>query len=122
MFKGLGQLAGLMKQASQIQGRMQDMQETLRRIKVEGSAGGGMIVVEMNGQQQALSCRVDPTLLTADNQEMLEELLVAAVNQAADKAKEAAANEMSKLANGLDLPGLSESLSKMGLSGSDGPT
>jgi DNA-binding YbaB/EbfC family protein len=100
MLKGLGQIASFMKHAQEIQGRMKDLQESLRRLKIEGTAGGGMVAVEMNGQQQVLSCRIEKSL-----------------NQALEKVKQAAADEMSKIAGGMDLPGLSETLSQLGQAG-----
>jgi nucleoid-associated protein EbfC len=94
---------------------MKDLQENLRRIKVEGSAGAGMVTVEANGQQQILSCRIDPALFSAGDREMVEDLVVGAVNQALERAKLAAAQEMSKVAGGLDMPGLNDALSQLGL-------
>lgn len=117
MFKGLGQFASLMKQAHEIQGRMKDVQENLRRVKVEGTAGAGMVTVEMNGQQQALSCRIEPSLFESGDREMLEDLVLAAMNQAIEKSKMAAAEEMGKLTQGLDLGGMGDALSKLGLGG-----
>lgn len=117
MFKGLGQLASLMKNAQEIQGRMKDMQENLRRLKAEGTAGGGMVTVEVNGQQQVLSCRIEQSLFDGGDREMVEDLVVSAVNQALDKIKQAAADEMGKLTNGMDMSGLNETLSKLGLGG-----
>ncbi len=115
MFKGLGNLASLMKQAQEMQGRMGEMKESLADIRVQGSAGGGMVTIEASGQQSILGCRIDETLLEAGDREMLEDLLVGAVNQALEKAKEAAAQEMAKVTGDLNLPGLGDALSKMGL-------
>lgn len=115
MFKGLGQFASLMKNAQEIQGRMKEMQEALKRLKVEGTAGGGMVTVEMNGQQQVLDCRIEPALFESDDREMLEDLVVAAVNQALDKVKQATATEMGRLAGGLDMPALNDALSQLGM-------
>ncbi|MFO1021917.1 MAG: YbaB/EbfC family nucleoid-associated protein [Planctomycetales bacterium] len=115
MFKGLKDIASLMNQAREIQGRMGEMQETLKKIRVLGSAGGEMVTVEANGAQQILSCRIDPSLFQTSDQEMIEDLVVAATNQALDKAKQAAADEMGKLSGGLNLPGLKETLSSLGL-------
>ena len=120
MFKGLGQLASLMKQAQQLQGRMKDMQETLRKLKVEGTAGGGMVTVEMNGQQQLLACRIEESLFESHDRELVEDLVVAAVNQAMEKVRQTTAEEMSKITGGMDVPGLSNALSEMGLGGTDG--
>lgn len=120
MFKRLGKMASLVKQAGQMRGRIQEMQEniervheSLRRMKVEGSSGGGMVKVEMNGQQQMLSCRIDPTLLKSKDREMLEDLLVGAVNQAMEKSKELMAEEMGKMTMGMDLSSLEETLNEI---------
>ena len=115
MFKGLGQLASLMKNAQEIQGRMKDLREALCRLKVEGTAGGGMVTIEMNGEQRVLSCRIEPALLSGGDSEMIEDLVVAAVNQASDKVKQATAEQMGKIAGGLDMPGISDALSQLGL-------
>lgn len=115
MFKGLGNLASMMKQAQEFQGRMGEMQERLKDVRVTGSAGGGMVTVEANGQQKILACRIEPSVFEGGDRELLEDLLVSAVNQAQEKAREQAAEEMSKLAGGLNLPGLGDALSQMGL-------
>jgi len=120
MFKGLGQLASLMKNAHEIQGRMKDMQENLRRLKAEGTAGGGMVTVEVNGQQQVLSCRIEQSLVDAGDREMIEDLVISAVNQALEKVKQAAADEMGKLAGGLDMSSLNDTLSQLGLGNNAG--
>src|SRR5260370_39656349 len=106
-----------MKQAQEIQGRMKEMQESLRRLKVEGTAGGGMVTVEMNGQQQLLGCRIEPTLFESGDREMVEDLVTAAVNQALEKVKQSANDEMTRLAGGMDIPGLSDVLSRLGQGG-----
>lgn len=120
MFKSLGKMASLVKQAGEMRGRIQEMQENLQRIhenlrrqKVEASTGGGMVKVEMNGQQQMLSCRIDPALLKSKDREMLEDLLVGAVNQALEKSKDLMAEEMSKMTTGLDLSSLEETLNRI---------
>lgn len=118
MFKGLSNLAGLMRQAREIQGRAAEMKERLADLRVEGSAGGGMVVVEASGDQQIQRCRIEASLLTGGDQELLEDLVVLAVNQALDKAREAAAAEVQQLAGGLDLPDLNQALSSFGLGGS----
>ncbi|QDU11352.1 YbaB/EbfC family nucleoid-associated protein [Gimesia aquarii] len=112
MFKGLGNIAGMMKQFSEMQGRMQEMQEKLGKLRFEGSAGGGMVNVEANGQQKILSYKIDQTLLDSDDKEMLEDLLTAATNQALEKAREGAAEEMAQLTGGMNIPGLDEALAK----------
>ena len=121
MFKGLANLASLMKDFQQIQGRTAEMQEALGRVRVEGSAGGEMVVVKANGLQQISEIKIDRSLLENPDVEMLEDLLVSATNQALEKAREATSAEMAKLTSNLQLPGLSEMMSKLGLGqGPDG--
>lgn len=117
MFQGLSNFANLMKQAREIQGRAADMKDRLARLRVEGSAGGGMVVVEASGDQRLLACRIDPDLLAGGDRELLEDLLVSAVNQALDRAREATAAELQELAGGFSLPGLADALSNLGLGG-----
>lgn len=111
MLKGIGSLIGLMKNAGELRGKMEAMQEELARRRVEGTSGGGMVTAEANAQQKLLSVRFDPDLLASGDREMLEDLVVAAVNQAMEKARVAAAEEMQKVA---EIPGLGEMLSKFG--------
>lgn len=112
MFKKMAGIASMMKQAQQMQGRMSEMQEKLAHIKVEGQSGGGMVAVEANGQQKILNVKIEESLLEMNDQEMLEDLLVAAVNQSLEKSREAAAEEMGKITGDLNLPGLDEALAK----------
>lgn len=121
MFKGLSNLAGMLKQAGKFQSRMQEMQESLGKLKVEAVTGGGMVRVEATGQQKLLRISIDPSILNASDAEMLEDLIVGAVNQALDKSREAAAEEMSKLAGEMNIPGLGEAMSKFDGSGFGGP-
>lgn len=115
MFKGLGNIASMMKQAQAMQQRFGEVQESLARLKVEGSAGGGLVTVEATGQLQIVSVRIDRSLSASDDREMLEDLLVAATNQALEKARTAAAEEMAKITGGLEIPGMQDALSKLGL-------
>lgn len=115
MLKGLGNIAQLMKQAGEMQGRMGEMKENLGKIQVEGAAGGGMVTVKATGQQKVVGISIDPSVM--DDKEMLEDLVVAAVNAALDKAKAAAAEQMQGIAGGMEIPGLNDALSKMGLGG-----
>ena len=117
MFKGLGNLASLMKQAQEIQSRMGEMQEQLADVKVEGTAGGGMVTVEANGHQKILSVRIEQSLIDDKDKEMMEDLIMAATNQALEKAKAAAAEGMKGLTGGADIPGLDDALEKFGLGG-----
>lgn len=125
MFKGLGQVASLLKNAQEIQGRMHEMRECLKRVRVTGASGGGMVTVEMNGQRQVVGCRIEESLFASGDRELAEDLIVAAVNQALEKVDAAAATEMEKLAGGFDIPGLGDAFSKIlgnsGPSGACGP-
>jgi DNA-binding YbaB/EbfC family protein len=117
MFKGLANLGSMMKQAAEMQGKMEEMQENLKKLRVSGTAGGGMVSVEVNGQFQAVACKIDPGLFQDGDQEMVEDLMVSAMNQAIEKAKLLAAEEMNRITGGLNLPGMQEMLSKFGLGG-----
>lgn len=117
MFKGIGSLVSVLKNAGQMQGKFQEMKEELAKVRVEGTAGGGMVVVEASGHHKVLSIRIDPSLADGGDREMLEELVAAAVNQALDKAKQAAADQMTQLADGMEIPGVSDMLQQMGING-----
>ena len=104
MFKGLGDMGKLLKQAQEMQSKAAEMQAGLEELEVEGAAGAGMVtaVVTAKGQLKRLS--VDPSILNADDREMLEDLIVAAVNDAQNKGAEKAQEEMAKLTEGLPIP------------------
>ncbi len=111
MFKGMGSLLSLMKNAGEMREKMAAMQDELAKVRVEGSAGGGMVTAEASGQQKLLAVRIDPAFYESGDREMLEDLVAAAVNQAMDKARAAAAEEMQK---SVEIPGLGDMLAKMG--------
>ncbi len=115
MLKGLGNIASMMKQASQMQERLAEAREKLASVRTEGSAGGDMVKVTATGEMKIVSVSLDPSLIESGDREMMEELVTAAVNQALQKAREAAAATMSEAATGIDVPGLSEALSKFGM-------
>jgi DNA-binding YbaB/EbfC family protein len=119
MFKGLTNFAAILKEAQQIQGRAEEMQAKLGQLRVQGSAGGGMVVVEASGLQRILSIKIEPSLLDGSDSEMLEDLLVSAINQALEKGAQAAADEMAKMTSNLQLPGLNDMMAKLGLGGSN---
>jgi DNA-binding YbaB/EbfC family protein len=124
MFKGISNLTSILKEAQQIQGRAQEMQAKLGQLRVEGAAGGSMVVVEASGLQRILGVKIEPSLLKDADVEMLEDLLISATNQALEKAAQASADEMAKMTSQLQLPGLSEMMAKFGLGGpnGEGPT
>lgn len=113
MFKGLGNLGAILKQAQEIGGRMKGLNEELRNRRVTASAGGGMVEVEVNGLMEASRCRVDPQLLAQGDCELLEDLIVAAVNQAVTKARELHAEAVRSMTGGMDIPGLDQALGKL---------
>ncbi len=96
----------LLKQAQQVQARMAEMQAKLAEQTVESSAGGGMVKVVMNGQHQVVSMKIDPEVVDSSDVEMLEDLVIAAVNEAKTQVDEMVSNEMSSLTGGMPLPGL----------------
>lgn len=106
MAKGFGGMGNLLKQAQEMQARMAQMQEELGRKTVEATAGGGMVRVTVNGQMTLCSIKIDPSVVTREDKEMLEDLVLAAVNEGIRRAREMAAEEMSKLTGGLKIPGL----------------
>jgi len=99
--KNLGQM---MKQAQQVQTRMQEMQESLERMEVTGASGGGMVTVTMNGKGAARGVAIDPSLLEADEKEVLEDLLVAAFNDARGKVDDHVKEKTAEIMGGLTLP------------------
>ncbi len=103
MAKGMGEL---MKQMQAMQAKMEQMQEELAEKKIEASSGGGMVKVVANGKQEILEIKIDPEVVNPDDVEMLEELILAAVNQAKEKASELQMEGLSGLTGGLKIPGL----------------
>ncbi len=98
-----GQLAGLMKQAQQMQENMKRMQEQLASVEVEGEAGAGMVKVTMTCRHDVKRVRIDPSLL-ADDKDMLEDLVAAAVNDAVRKVESTVQEKMASMTAGLPLP------------------
>ncbi len=97
-------IAGMMKQAAQMQAKMQEMQTRLEAMEVEGMSGAGMVALTMTGKGALKSIRVDPKLADPAEMEMLQDLIVSAHADAKRKLDQAMADEMSKVTGGLDLP------------------
>lgn len=117
MFKSLGNLANIgaiMKQAQEMGGRMQAIQDELKTKRATGNAGGGLVEVEVNGLGDVLAVRIEPSLFEKGEREMIEDLLPAAINAAQAKAKQMHAEAMQSLAGGLSIPGLSDALQQLG--------
>lgn len=113
MFKGLGNLASLMRQAQQMSSKMQAVTELLKTQRATGAAGGGMIEVEVNGLGEMLRLKIDPALVQRGEREMIEDLVPAAVNQALAKAKQLHVEAMTSMTQELDVPGLSDAIAQM---------
>ncbi|HDJ29111.1 MAG TPA: YbaB/EbfC family nucleoid-associated protein [Proteobacteria bacterium] len=103
MAKGMG---NLLKQAQQMQAKMAKIQEEVGARTVEAAAGGGMVKVVANGRQEILSISIEPQVVDPDDIDMLQDLVVAAVNQALKEAGEMMAAEMGKVTGGIKVPGL----------------
>jgi len=97
-------LKKMMKQAQEIQGRMQKMQEDLVNLEVEGQSGAGLVKVKLNGKLDARSLKIDPSLIKPEDAEMLEDLIVAAFQDAKGKAEAAVQAKMQEVTGGLSLP------------------
>ena len=94
----------MMQQAQQMQERMQ---KEMQNLRVEATAGGGMVTVVMNGSKQVLSLKIDPEAVSKDDVEMLQDLILAAINDAQRKADDAVQQQMGGMMGGLKIPGLS---------------
>jgi len=95
---------GMMKQAAQLQSKMQAMQEELGNVEVEGLSGGGLVSVRMTAKMDVKAVKIDPSLMKSDECEILEDLLVTALGDARRKAELAMAEKMAALTGGLGLP------------------
>jgi nucleoid-associated protein EbfC len=95
---------GMMKQAAQLQSKMQAMQEELGQLEVEGTSGGGLVTVRMSAKMDVKAIKIDPSLMKAEEREVLEDLLVTALADARRKAETAMQEKMQSLAGGLGLP------------------
>lgn len=107
MAKGIGGMGNLLKQAQEMQSRMAKIQEESAQKTVDGSAGGGMVQVTVNGQLALTAIKIDPSVINSEEKEMLEDLIMAAINDGMRKARDMASSEMSKITGGLRIPGLS---------------
>jgi DNA-binding YbaB/EbfC family protein len=109
--KNLGNLGPVFKQAQEMGAKLQGLKDELRNRHAQASTGAGMVTVEVNGLCEVLSCRIDPSLIKPEDREMLEDLIVAAVNQACAKAKDLHAEAVQSVAGGI--PGLGDLIGKM---------
>jgi DNA-binding YbaB/EbfC family protein len=101
--KGFG---NIVKEAQRLQERLAAVQDEVAQRKVEATAGGGMVTVEANGKQEILSIKIDREVINPDDSQMLEDLVMAACNEALRKSKDMVQQELLKLTGGLKIPGL----------------
>jgi DNA-binding YbaB/EbfC family protein len=118
MFQNLSQLADLMKNVGKIRETVEKTDEALGQLRVEASSGGGVVSATANGRFEILAIRIDPKLLADGDAELLEDLVMSAVNQALAKAREAAAQSIQSLTGGLPIPGISGLFGGPGVAGS----
>ncbi len=101
-----GGLGDMMRQVQQMQQKMADMQKQLEDMVVEGSAGGGVVRVVANGKNEIMKITIDPEVVNKEDIEMLQDLVLAAVNQAHEKSQTLQAEQMSSITGGMNIPGL----------------
>jgi len=103
---GGGNMNNMMKQVQKMQRQMEEMQKELEQREVEATSGGGAVLVKVTGKKNLVELKIDPEVVDKDDVEMLEDMIVAAVNEAFRKADEMMENEMKKVTGGLNIPGL----------------
>jgi len=99
-----GNIGNMMKQAQMLQANMQRAQQEIANLQVTGEAGGGMAKVTMTGKHQVLRVTLDPSLISGDDKDMLEDLIAAAVNDAVQKIERTSQEKMSSMMGGMNLP------------------
>lgn len=104
--KGLGNLSQLLKQAMNAKEKIEELRQSLGNEVIEASAGGGMVTVTLNGRFEVLAIKVDPEIVNPDDTEMLETLLLAAMNEGVRKVQELVKAKMVEITGGLEIPGL----------------
>jgi len=102
----LGNLQGLIKQAMDVKGKIEELKDALGDERIEAAAGGGMVTVVMTGKFEIASIKIDPEIINKDDPEVLETLVAAAVNEAVRKTQELVKSKMTELTGGVDVPGL----------------
>jgi len=104
--KGMPNMGNMLKKAQELQQKMAKLQEELGEKTVEASSGGGMVAVVANGKQEIVSIKIDPEVVDSNDVEMLEDLVLAAINDALYQAKQMVSEEMSQLTGGVKIPGI----------------
>ncbi|MBX3443581.1 MAG: YbaB/EbfC family nucleoid-associated protein [Planctomyces sp.] len=112
MFKEISNIAQLFRQAQEMRSRFGELQAQLADVREQGEAGGGLVRIEATGELRVVACQLDPTLMPVErDREFLEELLVAAINQALEKARQSATERMQSATS--DIPGMSDLMSRL---------
>ena len=101
-----GNMNNMMKQMQKMQKKMEEVQAAVDATELEATAGGGAIKVLVNGKKEVLDIQIDPSVVDPEDVEMLQDLVIAAVNEGLRKAEEFAANEMKKVTGGMNIPGM----------------
>lgn len=104
MFGNMGNMQGMMKKVQKMQSDMKKMQEEMKERTVDATVGGGVVSVTMSGDKEVKAVKIDPAAVDPEDVEMLEDLIIAAVNEASKKADDMMAKEMSKITGGMKLP------------------
>jgi nucleoid-associated protein EbfC len=102
----LGKMGGMLKQAMEMKGKMEELKEQLGDERVEAASGGGMVQIVMNGRMELLSIKIEPDIINPEESEMLETLVQAAINEGTRKAQDMVKEKMSEVAGDMDIPGL----------------
>jgi len=113
MFEGLANMASLLRQAQQMGGRMQEVSASLKAKRALGTAGAGLVRVEVDGLGEVLGVQIEPDLVARNEREMIEDLVRAAVNDASVKSRQLHLEAMNGLTQGLKLPGLEQALAQL---------
>lgn len=106
MFGNAGNMGNMMKKVQKLQADMAKLQEDLKTRTLDATAGGGAVKITVNGEKQVLSVKIDPAAVDPEDMEMLEDMIMAAVNEAIKKVDDLMAQEMGKLTGGMKLPGM----------------
>ncbi len=106
MAKGMGPMSNLVKQAQKMQAKIAKLQEEMAEKTISVTSGGGMVTIEANGAQELVSIKIEKEVVDPEDVEMLQDLVLAAVNEALKKAQEMVSSEMQKVTGGINIPGL----------------
>jgi len=114
MFKSLGNFASMMKQAQQMGGKLEEVNQKLEAERVAGESGAGLVRIEMNGLGEIIQVTIDPVLFGKEDAELMEDLVRAAANIAREKTKEVHARLTQEMTAGMNIPGLEQALEQFG--------